>query len=77
MEDSLFIEDLEWCVGKEDTLALILIDIGAYRSGLSSRECLVLIGRIPDCFVAAEVDIILRVSYDHEGKAGERGAAKL
>lgn len=72
MEDSLSIEELEWCVEKEDALALVLIDIGAYREKPLSGECLTLIDRIFDCFVAFEMDIILRVIYDHEGKARER-----
>ena len=72
MMDSLSIENLERCVEKGDALALVLIDIGEYRAELLSKECLSLIDRILDCFVAAEVDIILRVAYDHEGKAWER-----
>lgn len=54
-----------------ETLALVLIDIGAYRERPLEEECLELIHRILDCFAASGRDIILRIVYDTQGKGME------
>ncbi len=54
-----------------ETLALVLIDIGAYRERSLSEESLELIHRILDCFAAGGRDIILRIVYDTQGKGME------
>jgi len=54
-----------------ETLALVLIDIGAYRERPLDEESLALIDRILECFAAGERDIILRIVYDTQGKGME------
>lgn len=55
-----------------ETLALVLIDIGAYRERPLDREGLDVIGSILDAFTAADRDMILRIVYDTEGKGMEK-----
>ena len=64
--------ELEWCLDREDTLALVMIDIGAYKEQDLSEECLDRILRILHFFSSNHYDMILRVVYDHEGKAMEK-----
>ena len=54
-----------------ETLALVLIDIGAYRERPLAQESLELIHRILECFAAGGRDIILRIVYDTQGKGME------
>lgn len=55
-----------------ETLALVLIDIGAYREKPLGEDCLGLINRVLECFAQGGRDIILRVAYDTQGKGMER-----
>lgn len=64
--------ELEWCLDNEDSLALVMIDIGAFKEQDLSEECLNRIRRILQFFSAYHFDLILRVVYDHDGKALER-----
>lgn len=64
--------ELEWCLDSEDSLALVMINIGAFREQDLSEECLDRIQRILKFFSNYHYDIILRVVYDHEGKALEK-----
>lgn len=54
-----------------ETLALVLIDIGAYREQPLEEESLNMIHRILECFAASGRDIILRIVYDTQGKGME------
>lgn len=63
---------LKWCLDPEDSLVLVLIDIGAFKERNLSEECLNRILRILRFFTDNHYDMILRVVYDHEGKALER-----
>lgn len=57
-----------------DTVALIIINIGAYRDrecGIDSKA-LDNIRSILAFFAQKQYDIVLRITYDHEGKALER-----
>lgn len=54
-----------------ETLALVLIDIGAYRERPLEEESLELIHRILESFAAEGRDIILRIVYDTQGKGME------
>lgn len=54
-----------------ETLALVLIDIGAYRERPLAEESLDTIHRILECFAAGSRDIILRIVYDTQGKGME------
>ncbi|MCM1044799.1 MAG: DUF4832 domain-containing protein [Candidatus Gastranaerophilales bacterium] len=65
-------KELEWCLSKENTLALVLIDIGAYKDRGLDEECLANMDKILKFFVDWQMDIILRIVYDHEGRAQER-----
>ena len=63
---------LSWCGKNNDTLALIIINIGAYRERDLDEIAATHIQEIIQFFVGHHYDIILRVVYDHEGKAVER-----
>jgi len=60
------------CEDGSDTLVLVILNIGAYREKLLDMQAMVNIRRILSYFKRYAVDIILRVTYDHEGKALER-----
>ena len=65
-------KELEWCIDKRDALALVMINIGAFRDRSLKAEGLARIGRILSFFRKNRCDVILRIAYDHEGKAMER-----
>ncbi len=62
-------EELCWCLHPKDTLALVLIDIGYFRNRNLDQEALGRISRIIAFFSERSYDCIIRVVYDHEGKA--------
>lgn len=64
--------ELEWCLDRKDALALVFLDIGAYRDRDLDMAALGRIRRILDFFRDNGYDMILRVAYDHQGKAVER-----
>lgn len=64
--------ELFWCLSKEETLALVIINIGAYREADLDEAALERLGRILDFFAKHSYDVILRITYDHEGNALER-----
>lgn len=64
--------ELEWCLDRKDTLALVFVDIGAFRDRDLDRAALDRMGRILDFFRQNGYDMILRAAYDHQGKAVER-----
>lgn len=64
--------ELEWCLDRKDTLALVFVDIGGYRDRELDAVALKRMRRILDFFRDNGYDIILRVAYDHQGKAVER-----
>lgn len=64
-------DELYWCLGKHDRLALLMVDIGRYKDADLDETALERLKGILDFFVAHKYDIILRVVYDHEGKAME------
>ena len=65
-------EKISWCADSEENLALIIINIGAYREKLLDVQALNNIRSILSFFKRYSYDIILRITYDHEGKAVER-----
>jgi hypothetical protein len=71
-ENPVDTEELKWCICKEETLVLTLIDIGAYAGQSLPKEALANIGTILSFFADQEKDIILRITYDREGKGLER-----
>lgn len=62
-------EELRWCLHPKDTLAFVLIDIGYFRDRDLDQEVLERISRILAFFAERSYDCIVRVVYDHEGKA--------
>jgi len=64
--------ELEWCLDRKDTLALVFMDIGGYRDRDLDTEALERMRRVLAFFGKNGYDIILRVAYDHQGKAVER-----
>ena len=55
-----------------DTIAMVIINIGAYKEKELDCKALDNIRRILSFFVSKSYEIILRVTYDHEGRALER-----
>lgn len=62
-------EELRWCLHPKDKLVFILIDIGYFRNRDLDQDALERISRILAFFAERSYDCILRVVYDHEGKA--------
>ena len=71
-EEDFSTEELQWSLGDRDTLALVLIDIGSYREQALDEKCLSNINHILEYFAGSNLDMILRITYDREGKAWER-----
>lgn len=57
---------------RQEQLALVLIDIGAFRTGALSEEALRHIGQIMAFFSGHGMQMILRFVYDNEGKGMQR-----
>lgn len=62
-------EEQKRCLDTRDTLALVLIDIGSFRKSDLDEAVLDRICRILRFFEENGFDCIVRVVYDHEGKA--------
>lgn len=65
-------DSLQWCMDETATLALVIIDIGAYREKELDQPAIEHIKAILDFFADRKLDIILRIAYDHQGNALER-----
>ncbi len=66
-------ESLAWLpMMEEESLALLLIDIGDYRGKAISKEGLAYLEKILTFFEKAEKDVILRIVYDTKGKGMEK-----
>ena len=61
-----------WCDLEGDSLVMVILNIGAYKEKELDAVALENIHRILQFFVKKQYEIILRVTYDHEGKALER-----
>ncbi len=61
-----------WGEDCQETLVLILINIGAYKDCEIAPTALQNIRAILAFFAQKQYDIVLRITYDHEGKALER-----
>lgn len=64
--------ELEWCLDRKAALALVFVDIGGYRDRALDEEALSRMRRILSFFRDNGYDMILRVAYDHQGRAVER-----
>ena len=67
-------EELMCSLDKRDTLALLFLDIGGYRDSALDETALDRMRRLVEFFRDHGYDMILRVAYDHQGKAVEREA---
>ena len=72
VEEEPDFDKISWCADSTDTLALVIINIGAYRERLLDIQAMKNIRSILSYFKRYSYDIILRIAYDHEGKAVER-----
>lgn len=62
------LEELKWCVCREETLALLLFDIGAYRNEPIPEAALQRMRRVLSFFENEGKQVIVRIVYDREGK---------
>lgn len=66
-------ESLAWLVKvPEESLVLLLIDIGDYRNGPIAKEAIAYLEKILTFFEAEGKDIILRITYDTQGRGMEK-----
>ncbi|MBO4981512.1 MAG: DUF4832 domain-containing protein [Lachnospiraceae bacterium] len=65
-------KELEGCLDPDDSLVLLILDIGAYRDRDLEEDCFLHMHKILDFFEKRSFDMIVRVVYDHEGKGLER-----
>lgn len=72
VEEEPDLRALSWCEATEDCLALVIINIGAYRESVLDETALNHIHTILNFYRENHYDIILRITYDHEGNAVER-----
>ncbi len=61
-----------WCDLEGDTSAMVIINIGAYKEMQLDEKALENMRVILRFFARKQYGIILRITYDHEGKALER-----
>ena len=71
-EDGIHPQELRWSLREGETLALVLIDLGAYQDRALEHEALENIRSILSFFMQYGKDVILRPVYDTEGKGRER-----
>lgn len=67
--------ELQWSLDPEETVALVLIDIGMYRQTDLDEEGIANIKRILAFFAENEKDVVLRIVYDRDGKGLEKEPA--
>lgn len=65
-------DNLEWCIDKKDTLAMVILNIGYYRDRSLDPKGLGRIRSVLDFFAKHGYDMIVRAVYDHEGRAMEK-----
>lgn len=70
-------EELRWCLRGEETIVLLLADIGAYRNCALPRGALERFVRILDFFKAHGKEMLVRIVYDTQGKALEKEPERM
>lgn len=65
-------KELQWCLCKEESLVLLIFNIGKYAKDFIAEEALEYIDAILRFFSEYKKDMILRFVYDMEGKGMER-----
>ncbi|MCM1044474.1 MAG: DUF4874 domain-containing protein [Candidatus Gastranaerophilales bacterium] len=71
-EEEPDLRELAYCLDVHQTLALVFLDIGFYRDRDLDSDCLRRMRGILRFFADHHKDMILRVAYDHQGRAQER-----
>lgn len=61
-----------WCDLEGDTLVMVILNIGAYKEKALDEQGVEHIRSVLRFFAKKQYEIILRITYDHEGKALER-----
>lgn len=61
-----------WCDLEGDSLVMVILNIGAYKEKELDAVALENMQKILQFFIKKQYEIILRITYDHEGKALER-----
>lgn len=72
LEKNVDLEELRWSLQAQETLALILLDLGGFQSRVLDQEALIQIRQILGFFADQDRDVILRPVYDREGKGKEK-----
>lgn len=72
LEEKPDFEELFWCLCAQETIALVLADIGAFRDCELSEAALCNLGDILHFFANNKKEIILRITYDREGRGMQR-----
>ena len=67
LEQEVDFEELYWCLHKEDRLALIFIQIGAFRAMPIPAEATERLTKILSFFRENGKEMILRIAYDNQG----------
>ena len=71
MEEEPDLQEIAYCLDVTQTLALVFMDIGFYRDMDLDSDCLRRMRGVLRFFADNHKDIILRVAYDHQGRAME------
>ncbi len=72
LEEKQDFEELYWCLCAEERIALALVDIGAFRDDVLPENALDNLRQILEFFHKHGKEIILRITYDREGRGMER-----
>lgn len=75
--ESIDPSELRWYLKKDESIALVMLDLGAYRERELDESALSHIVQILDFFCQYQKDVILRPVYDTEGRGIEHEPEKL
>lgn len=70
-------EELKWCLKEDESVALVLLDLGAYQKNPLDFFALENLAQIFKFFKEYKKDVILRPVYDQTGKGKEREPDRL
>lgn len=71
------LKQLKCCLREEETCALVLLDIGAYKDRDLDEAALAHVRQYLDFFDKQKKDVILRAAYDTEGRGAEHEPSLL
>jgi len=72
IEENIDFDELVWSLRDNETLALVIIGIGAFKDEAISEEAIKNLDSLLSFFIDNHKDIILRITYDREGRARNR-----